>query len=165
MLERDIELRDELPWLEGMLLTAMRTWVFGCKRGIATDGQIEAIFAGLRASEATAYLDRLLRALNAGCTRMIEISCLCDPALSADEVLLLDTLALQQERRDTDATLLLQAFVTPASASEAAGNALGIVQVLNAAGHVLRRAESVIQRRGLGKFDRHPLAGIATQMN
>jgi hypothetical protein len=140
------EARDELAWLEGTILAALRTWVLASKRGVAADSAIQAMFANLRATEASDHLDRFMRGLSKGCTRMIQVYCTCEPELSPDEVLLLDMFALLQEDRHEAATDLLQRIVTPAAAYSASGDALAIVQLLNAAHHNIARGPAALQR-------------------
>ena len=110
-----LELRDELSWLDGTLLAAMRAWVLGCKRGVPADLPIQMIFANLRTPEAIGHLDRFMRALSQGCTRMIEIYCTCEPVLSSDEVLLLDAFAMMQEGMHDAATALLWTLILVAN--------------------------------------------------
>jgi len=136
------EARDELTWLEGSILGGMRTWVLVCKRGVPADSAIQAMFANLRATEASKHLDRFMRGLSKGCIRMIEVYCTCEPDLRTDEVLLLDVSALMQEDLHDDATSLLQRIVTPETAYSASGDALAIIQVLNSTGHALARGRA-----------------------
>ena len=154
------EVRNDLSWLEGTILSAMRSWVLGCRRGVSADVPIQTIFANLRAPEATQHLNCFMRGLSQGCTRMIKVYCTCEPLLSADEVLLLDTFAMMQEEMHDGATSLLQRFATPAAAYEASGHALAIVQILNAAGHVLARGPAAVQRHAQSADD--PIYDIGT---
>ena len=140
------ELRDELPWLEGVILAAMRTWVLGCKRGVSADTPVQVAFTNLRAQEAAEYLVRFMQALNRGCTRMIDIYCTCEPVMSADEGLLLDIFALLQEGLHDIATDLLHRLVEPTTAYVASDDALAVVQVLRSAGHVIARGPAALRR-------------------
>jgi len=154
-----LELRDELSWLDGTLLAAMRAWVLGCKRGVPADLPIQMIFANLRTPEAIGHLDRFMRALSQGCTRMIEIYCTCEPLLSSDEVLLLDAFAMMQEGMHDAATALLRTFASSEAAHAASGNALAIVQVLNDAGHTIARGPAAVERQARSSDE--PFANIA----
>jgi hypothetical protein len=157
------ELRDELPWLEGTILAAMRTWVLGCKRGVPVEMPVQVAFANLRAPEAAEHLDRFMQALSKGCTRMIDIYCTCEPVVSADEALLLDVFAILQEGFSDTATGLLHGFVEPTTAHTASGDALVIVQVLKNAGHVIARGPAALQRHdGDNSF---PVAGALIRLH
>jgi hypothetical protein len=140
------ECRDHLPWLDGTILAAMRSWVLASRRGVPAEPAIDTIFANLRAPEAAEHLHHLMRGLSQGCTRMIEVHCTCEPYLSADEVLLLDSFAMLQEKRHDGATSLLRAFTTPAAAYAASAHALAIVQLLNDAGHTITRGPDALRR-------------------
>ena len=146
----DLERRNDLPWLEGTLLAAMRTWVLGRKRGVPTDGAVRTIFANLRAIEASDHLDRFMLTLSRGCTRMIEVYCTCEPTVSADEAILLDVLAMMQEQQNDAATGLLQKLVASSAAYAASGEALAIVQLLNDAGNIIGRGPDAVRRHTLG---------------
>src|SRR3954451_4751891 len=159
------ELRDELPWLEGSILAAMRTWVLGCKRGVSTEVPVQVLFANLRASEAAAELDRFMQALNRGCTRMIEVSCTCEPLLSDDEALLLDMFALLQQGGNPAATVLLARLVEPAAAHLAAGPALAVIQVVAEAGHVLTRGPAAWRRYGDDSEEAFPGGSAITMLH
>jgi hypothetical protein len=142
----DPERRNDLPWLEGTLLGAMRTWVLGRKRGVPADGAIRTIFANLRALEASEHLGHFMTTLSQGCTRMIHVHCTCEPIVSADEALLLDIFAMVQEERADSATDLLMTFVTPEAAYAASAVALAIVRLLNAADNTIGRGPDAMRR-------------------
>ena len=97
-------IRDELPWLEGAILAAMRTWVLGCKRGVSAETSVQVIFANLQAREAAEHFVRFMQALNKGCTRMINVYCTCEPILNDDEVMLLDVFAILHDGLNCIAT-------------------------------------------------------------
>jgi len=144
------ELRDELSWLEGTLLNAMRTWVLARKRQLSSEMPIRIVFDNLRAVQGAEHLDRLMETLSTGCTRMINVHCTCDPVLSDDEVTLLDLLAVLQQRSHDDALDLLRAFLNPTASHAAAGHALAIVQLLNGAGHTIVREGAAHRRHRSG---------------
>lgn len=161
----DIEIRDELTWLDGTLLAAMRTWVLGCKRGAPAETPIQVLFGNLRASAAADHLDQFMRALNGGCTRLIEVYCTCEPNLSGDEIVLLDMFALMQEERHAAATDLLTRFVTPTAAHDACGHALAIVQILREAGHAIARGPAALRRHDHPAIDLVPGRGAVPTLH
>lgn len=140
------ERRDGLPMLEAALLWSMRAWVLGQVRGIAVDDRLQAVFAGLRATAAVEPLDGLMWVLSQGASRTLDIACVCNPAVSADETTLLDVLALEQEARPDDATVLLGRLVNRAAAGIGRGCAGRLVAAVNAAGHRLPRAGIALRR-------------------
>jgi hypothetical protein len=144
------ELRDELSWLEGTLLNAMRTWVLARKKQVSSETPIRIVFDHLRAVEGANHLDRMMQTLSTGCTRMIYVHCTCDPVLSDDEVTLLDVLAVLQQRAHDDALDLLRTFLDPTASHAAAGEALAIVQLLNGAGHTIVREGAALRRHRNG---------------
>jgi hypothetical protein len=153
----DCELRDELPWLEGAFLTAIRTWVLSAKRGVSPEMPLQTLFAHLRASDATQHLDLFLQTLSSGCTRMISVYCTCEPVVGPDEMVLLDVFAVLQEGLHDTATDMLQKFANPTAAHIATGHALAISQILKDAGHTIARGPAALQRLG----DIHPIPASA----
>ena len=67
----------------------MRAWVVGHNRKVNLAGQIDKMFASLKAPEAAFRLDGLMRDLRFGARRVLRVDCLCQPAVSGDELLML----------------------------------------------------------------------------
>ena len=64
----------------------------------------------LGAQSALPCLKSFMFALSRGCTRMIEVQCVCQKRISPDERALLDALLLTQAMRPFEALLLLRGF-------------------------------------------------------
>ncbi|WP_159996878.1 hypothetical protein [Roseomonas sp. 18066] len=137
---------DALPELEGALLWSMRAWALGLSRGIAVADEIQAMYADLGAPEAAHCLNGFMTALNNGALRMLDVNCVCHPAVSGDEFDLLDVLALQQEERGDDAIALLARMVAHEEAAEATAWITRLIARLNAAGHIMPRASEALRR-------------------
>jgi hypothetical protein len=138
-----------LPLLESSLLWAIRAWAIGCRRGVSVEDRLARLFDGLRAPLALGYLNGLMWALNGGATRMLDVNCVCHDAVSDDEALLLDVLALQQAHRDADARALLGRITTRGAARVGAQSAAGLVESLRAAGHRLPREDAALRRHAM----------------
>jgi hypothetical protein len=138
--------RSALPFLENALLWAMRAWVIGHSRKLNVSPQIQNMFDGLGTPGAVDPLNGFMSAISSNATRRVNIDCVCYPGVSADESLLLDVLALQQEGYEEDGRMLLGAFTTPDACSIACDKATRLVLVLNAAGHFLPRGAEAIRR-------------------
>ncbi|MCQ4159105.1 hypothetical protein NON00_04095 [Roseomonas sp. GC11] len=134
--------------LEGALLWSMRAWAIGLSRGIATGQEIAALYADLGIPEGAAVLDAMMLALNQGATRMIDVNCVCHPNLSADELDLVDLLALQQEGRQEDAVAVLLGMAAPRDALAIAQHAGMLVALLHQAGLHLPRGSAALRRHG-----------------
>ena len=124
----------------------MRAWVIGHNRKINLTGRIAKIFASLNAPEAANRLDRFMGDLRAGAKRVLNIDCVCQPAASTDEMLLLDVFALLQEAHEDEASVLLDRLITTETVQSACCNALGLSLCLNAAGHYLPRGPETLRR-------------------
>jgi len=146
------EARDDLPRVENALLWAMRAWVIGHCRGIAVEDRIGRVFAELGAPGAMGYLSGFMWALSHGATRTLEVNCVCHPGLSRDESALLDVIALEQEGYADEALALLRGMATARAASVVCDSARGMALALQAAGRILPRGATVLERRGLGSF-------------
>ncbi len=134
--------------LEGALLWSMRAWALELSRGISTAGEIAALYGGLGIPEGAAILDAMMLALNSGATRMLDVNCVCHPDLSADELDLVDLLALQQEGRHEDAVAMLCSMATPQDAVVIAHRAGALVELIHQAGFRLPRGSAALRRHG-----------------
>jgi hypothetical protein len=130
---------------EGALLWCMRMLVVGMKRGVGAATRVDEILEALGAPSASACLRAFLVALSRGCTRMIEVRCICQPRLDADERALLDVLCLAQAMRPFEALLLLRGFVTQGSADEALRAAESVGAALAQAGCFLPVPEEEVR--------------------
>ncbi len=141
--------RLALPLEQGVLLWCMRALVVEMKRGAAADRPADELLAALGAPSASPCLKVFMSALSRGCTRMIEVQCICCKRVSSDERALLDVLGLSQAMRPFEALLLLRGFVTQAGADAALCSAEGIGQALAQAGRFLPEPEEEVRHFAL----------------
>lgn len=141
MFEDDEVLVAGLPSLERSLLSAIRGWVIAQHSGRDARPAVADMFDRLDAVEATPTLLGFMSVLGHGVTRTIEVNCTCRHTVSAEERLLLDVLAMQQEGMVEDAAACLLGIATERSALLAADHALRLVLSLQAAGHRLDASE------------------------
>lgn len=133
-MDAETDERLALPVEQGVLLWSMRMWVIGMKLGMAVEARVQEMFDLLGAPGAAPFLQRFMVALSQGCIRMIDVRCVCQPRLDADERALLDVLSLAQAMRPFDARRVLCGVVTPAGADAALRNAEGLGTALAQAG-------------------------------
>jgi hypothetical protein len=130
---------------QGVLLWCMRASVIGLKRGIDVEARIDGMLEALGAPAASVWLRQFVVALSAGCTRMIEVRCVCRKRLDPDERALLDVLSLAQAMRRFEALLVLRGFVTQAGAQDALRGAEGVGAALAQAGRFLPEPEQEVR--------------------
>jgi hypothetical protein len=130
---------------QGVLLWCLRASVSGMKRGIDVESRIDGMLEALGAPAAARSLREFISALSQGCTRMIEVRCVCQKRLDADERALLDVLSLAQAMRPFEALLVLRGFVTQAGAREALRGAEAVVAALTQAGRFLPEPEQEVR--------------------
>ena len=130
---------------QGVLLWCMRTWVVGMKRGIAVETRVDEMLEAFGASAASPSLKEFVFALSHGCTRMIQVRCVCQPQLDADERALLDVLSLAQAMRPFEALLVLRGLVTQAGATTALFAAERVGTALAQAGWFLPESEQEVR--------------------
>ena len=152
--------RLALPIEQGVLLWCMRMWVIEMKRGIGLEGRIDNMLDALDAPFASSYLKGFMFALSHGCTRMIEVRCVCRKRISVDEQALLDVLSLAQAMRSFEALLVLRGFMTQAGADAALRSAEGIGTVLAQTGRFLPEPEEEVRHYALSAT-----AGVARPPN
>lgn len=146
---RDVHLlTDE----QAALLWCMRLWVAGRRTGTSVSTSIEQVAFRMDAADAGHFVEGFMDALNRGAGRSIEVGCVRCPKFGADEQLLLDVLALAQERRTFEALLSLRHLVGAAAARDAVQNAEGVGLALARAGRFLP-APGDGGRDGAGPFD------------
>jgi hypothetical protein len=129
--------RADLPMLENVLLWSMRAWTIGLTRGIPVEERIEELFAKIGAPEAAGQLYGFIWIIGHCSARAVEVDCVCNPHVSADERCLLDILALTQHGRWSYAAGLLASLVSGQAAAAAAASARQVTAVLTASGRFL----------------------------
>ncbi len=143
---------DDLPLLEAAMLWAMRAWALGHAdptRADVAGRRLAGLFNSLHAPAGVAALDEFMRALCHGASRTLEVNCVCNDEVSADEHLLLDVLALESAHREADATGLLGRLVDRRWAAIGSDRAGRLMTVVTAAGHAMPRTEDAVRRHGL----------------
>jgi hypothetical protein len=128
---------DALPSLDHALLWTMRAWVLGQCRKRDTGEQIRQVFQTLGAPEGDRQLDRFMRALSHGARRSLEVNCVCNPHVSADEARLLDVFRLQQQERHDEAFETLLALAGEFAAITGCDSANRIALALAECGQTL----------------------------
>ena len=118
-----------LPLAQRALLWCMRMWVMQLRWGAETQGRVDDMLGQLGAPAASRHLERLMITLVHGTTRELEVLCVCQTDVVADERALLDVMSLAQAGRPSEAFLILRS-VLPA---EAAGAALHRAEEIGAA--------------------------------
>jgi hypothetical protein len=155
--------RLALPIEQVVLLWCMRMWVIGMQRGIPVETRIGEMLESLGAPATSPWLKQLMFSLSQGCTRMIEVRCVCHPQIGADERALLDVLSLAQAMRSFEALLVLRGFVTQTGATAALCGAEGVGASFAQAGLFLPEPEQamrhfvITQAAAPGRFDSESL--------
>ena len=143
----DCESFNELPSAEATLLWVMRVWVIGHLRQQDVSARIGAALREIGADQAQPYLDGLMVALSRGARRPLEILCLCRTEVTADERLLLDSVALIQQDEAVEALDSLCTLLTDPAAAAALRSAEGIADDFIRAGIVLPWGVAVAARQ------------------
>ena len=141
--------RLALPVEQGVLLWCMRALVIEMKSGTPADTQIDELLTALGAPSASPCLRRFMVAISRGCTRMVDVQCVCLRRISPDERALLDVQALAQAMRPFEALLLLRGFVTQEGADAALREAEGIGRALAQAGRFLPEPDEEVRHFAL----------------
>ena len=131
--------RADLPMLENALLWSMRAWTIGLTRGIPVEERIDELFARIGAPAAAGQLYGFMWIIGHCAARALEVDCVCNPRISADERRLLDILALTQHGRAAEAQALLASLVSGQAAAAAAASAQQITAILATSGRFLAR--------------------------
>ena len=139
----------DLPIEQGILLWCMGMRVIELKRGIDVDARVDDVLDALGVAAAWPSVRNFVGALNQGCTRYIDVQCVCKTSIGPDEYTLLDALSLAQAMRPFEARLLLRGFVTDAGAEAALGHAERIGTVLAQAGRFLPEFEEAVRHVAL----------------
>ncbi len=131
----------DLPIEHGVLLWCMRMRVLELKRGLSVVAEVNGVLDALGIAAAWPFVRDFVSALSEGCTRYIDVQCVCKAGIGPDEYALLDVLSLAQAIRPFEARLVLRGFVTQAGAEAALEHAEGIGTVLAQAGRFLPEPE------------------------
>jgi hypothetical protein len=129
--------RSELSMLQSVLLWSMRAWAVGSRRGIPVEERIEEVFATIGAPQAAGHIYAFIWIVGHCATRMVEVDCVCNPRISADERCLLEILALAQHGRSSEALVLLRSLISDEAAAAAADSAQLVMNALTACGQLL----------------------------
>lgn len=130
--------RAALPPAQGVLLWSMRAWVLGLARSTSMADRIHAAFAGVEAEDAAPSLIELMETLDHGGIRTIEVERMCNPAISADERLLLGVFARVQAGDVASAAAILRGMIAHASVAAALHRVEDVASALLDAGHLLQ---------------------------
>ena len=123
---------------EKLLVWAMRVWVVGARERIAVDEVLRGSFARCGVPTALPVLDNMMAAIAGGAARTIDISCVCQDQVSADERCLIDVIALYQAGDTLETPLMLRSFLTPGAADATAALIDRLARILSDAGLLLR---------------------------
>lgn len=135
---------DDLPGLDHALLWTMRAWVLGeCRKRDITD-QIQQVFHSLGVPEGSRQLDRFMRALSHGARRSLEVNCVCNPRVSADEACLLAVFRLQQQERHEEAFEMLSTLTAEFAAITGCDSANRIALALAECGQTFTAPRSAL---------------------
>ena len=154
-----------LPALENALLWSMRAWVIGHCRSVDVTDRIDQVFVQFRAPTAARYLDAFMQTLCRGATRTLEVNCVCNPDVSADESALLDVYALQQAGYEEEARALLGRMTIRQAAAAGCDYAARLVLALNVAGHSLPRMPAALRRHAFVHYATPGVAAASTHMH
>ena len=91
--------RADLFFLENLLLWSIRAWVVGLRRRIPVEERIEEVFAKISAADAAGQMYGFMWILGHCASRTIEVGCVFNPQITADERCLIAILALVQHGR------------------------------------------------------------------
>ena len=129
--------RADLFFLENLLLWSMRAWVVGLRRRIPVEERIEEVFAKISAADAAGQMYGFMWILGHCASRTIEVGCVCNPQITADERCLIAILALVQHGRSAEALIVLRTLFTANAAVAAIDSAQRLMACLTAAGRIL----------------------------
>ncbi len=116
------------------VLWSIRKWVVGHRGSPTALALLNSAYARTRTEDAVAHLDGLMRAITAGAARRIAVHAPCCPAVSPDELLMIDAVALAQAEMKVDVAFLLRRFLTPAGARAASVPLRSLARTLRDAG-------------------------------
>ena len=96
----------DLPIEQGVLLWCVRMRVIELKRGVNVNARVNDVLGALGITAAWPIVRNFVGALSEGCTRYIDVQCVCKTSIGPDERALLDVLSLPQAMRPFEALLL-----------------------------------------------------------
>jgi hypothetical protein len=111
---------DIHSFADQFILWSIRKWVAGHRGSPTALALLESAYARTRTADAVIHLNALMRAITAGASRRIAVHAPCCPAISTDELLMIDAVALAQAEMKVDVAFLLRRFLTAAGARAAA---------------------------------------------
>ncbi len=116
------------------VLWSVRKWVMGHKGSPTALALLESAYARTSAGGAFAHLDALMRAITSGAARRIAVHAPCCAAVSTDELLLIDAVALAQAEVKVDVAFLHRRFLTPAGTRAASAPLKALAAALRDSG-------------------------------
>ena len=135
-----------LPIAQRALLWCMRMWVMQLRHGAETQARVDNMLGQLGAPTAAAHLESLMLTLVHGTMRELEVLCVCQTEVAADERALLDVLSLAQAKRSLDAFSILRSILPAQDAGEALHSAEEIGVLLAEAGRFLPAPDESLRR-------------------
>ena len=148
-LERQMTVHG-LERAEKLIVWAMRVWVVGARERIGVDEVLRGSFARAGVPQGLAVLDNMMAVIAAGAARTIDISCVCDDRVSADERRILDVIALFQSGDTLETPLLLRSFLTPSAAASASQLIERLARILADGSLRVRTGPPRVRRHALG---------------
>lgn len=130
---------ENLTFAERFTVWTLRLWLADALGNNDAAGRSRAAFARFGADDALVPLERLMHVVSTAACRPIRLAPVTTPALSADEALLLDALAVAQIAADQageaiDSALALRPMFTPAVCRSVGPLCDGYARSLSAAG-------------------------------
>lgn len=116
------------------VLWSVRKWVMGHKGSPTALALLESAYARTSADGAVTHLNALMLAITTGAARRVAVHAPCCAAISTDELLLIDAVALAQAEVKVDVAFLLRRFLTPAGARAASTPLKALAAALQGSG-------------------------------
>lgn len=132
-----------------LLVWAMRVWVVGARERIAVEEVLRGSFTRCGAPAALPVLDNMMAVIAGGAARTIDISCVCQDRVSADERCIMDVIAMYQAGDTLETPLMLRSFLTPGAADATAALIDRLARILSDAGLLLRTSQCRTRRYAL----------------
>ena len=139
----------ELPRAETLIVWAMRVWVVGVRNRISVEEILRGAFARYEIPAALSPLDNMMAQMAGGAVRKIDIACVCQNRISADEQSIIDVIALYQSGDTLETPLILRSFLTAGAAEAVAEPAARFAHILSQAGLRLGMSQLRTRRHAL----------------